>query len=60
MSGGGNFQKNIINFIRYQPVQAYLGGATFLYATRWYQTQTTYNYWFGRIEFDRRVERGQL
>lgn len=60
MSGGGNYQKMVIDAMRYKPVQCYLGGAAFLYALHWYQTQTTYNYWFGKIEYQRRVERSEI
>lgn len=38
----------------------YMGGATFMYGLRWYETQTTFNYWFGKIEFERRVARHQI
>jgi hypothetical protein len=51
MSGGGNYKATIINLFLHKPVQTYLGGATFLYSLRWYQTQATYNYWFGKNEF---------
>jgi len=60
MSGGGGAKTAVINFLLHKPVHAYLGGATFLYAARWYQTQTTFNYWFGKIEFERRLERGRI
>jgi hypothetical protein len=60
MSGGGNFQKHIIDAMRYKPVHCYLGGAVFLFALRQYQTQSTYNYWFGKIEFQRRLERKEI
>jgi hypothetical protein len=51
MSGGGGYSKKVINFFLNKPVHAYLGIAGGLYGYRWYQTQTTYNYWFGKIEF---------
>ena len=60
MSGGGAYQKAVINLFLHKPVHAYLGGAAFLYAFRWYSTKTTYNYWFGKVEFERRLERGQI
>lgn len=60
MAGGGGFKKKAINFVLHKPVHAYLGGATFLYAWRQYQTQTTFNYWFGKIEMQRRIERGTI
>ena len=46
--------------LRHKPVQVYLGGAAVLHMARWYQTQTTFNYWFGKIEFERRKERSQI
>lgn len=60
MSGGGGFKKQIIDTIIHKPVQLYLVGGAFLYATRSYQTQTTFNYWFGKCEFERRLAKGQL
>ena len=60
MAGGGNYTLKTINFVRRNSVQVYLGGAAALYGIRWYQTKSCYNYWFGKIEFDRRVERNQL
>lgn len=60
MSGGGGFQKKIINLFLHKPVHMYMGGATFLYGLRWYETQTTFNFWFGKVEFERRVARHQL
>ena len=50
----------LINFLVQKPHLAYVGGAAFLGAVRWYSTQTNYNYWFGKIEFERRLERNQL
>ena len=60
MSGGGAQKKMIVDFLVQKPVHAYIGMGAFLYACRWYSTQTTYNYWFGKNEYERRVERGQL
>ena len=58
--GGGGLKMKAINLMLNKPVACYLGGATLLYMHRWYATQTTYNYWFGQIEFNRRQERNQL
>lgn len=58
--GGGGAKKLIINFVLDKPVQAYLGGAAFLWAARKYQTISTYNTYFGKFDFQRKVERGQL
>jgi len=58
--GGGGYQKMVINFLVKKPVHAYVGGATFLYALRQYNTKSTYNYWFGKIHMDRMIAREQL
>lgn len=50
----------LINAVLHKPLQLYFGTATFLFAWRYYQTQKTYNYWFGRVEFSRRLERKQI
>ena len=60
MSGGGGLKKQFIDTLLHKPVQVYLVGGALLYAVRTYQTQTTYNYWFGRCEFERRVAKGQI
>ena len=58
--GGGGLKMKVINFMLDKPVAVYLGGAAFLHTYRWYSTKTTYNYWFGKIEFQRRLERHQI
>ena len=58
--GGGGLKMKAINFALTKPVAVYLGTASALYGYRWYQTKTTYNYWFGQIEFNRRIARKQL
>lgn len=58
--GGGGLKMKAINLVLNKPVAVYLGGGALLYSYRWYQTKTTYNYWFGQIEFNRRMERNQL
>jgi len=60
MSGGGGLKNQFFNTLLFKPVQLYLGGAVFLYALRNYQTKSTFNYWFGKNEFERRVANGQL
>ena len=61
MAGGGPDVKGmIINALINKPVQCWLGGAAFLHIVRWYKTQTTYNYWFGKCEFDRMVAKGKI
>ena len=54
MSGGGGLKKSVINALLFQPVQVYLFGAALCFLKRTYDTQTTFNYWFGRCEFERR------
>ena len=58
--GGGGYQKMVINFLVKKPVHAYVGGAAFLYAFRTYQTNSMYNYWFGKIHMERMIARGQI
>ena len=60
MAGGGGLKKKVINYVLDNPVKAYIGGAAFLCGVRWFQTRTTYKYHFGKIDFDRRLERGEL
>lgn len=60
MAGGGGAKKKIINFLLDKPVQAYLGGGALLFLYRRYQTNATYNYHFGKFDFQRRVERNEL
>jgi len=58
--GGGGFKKVAINFVLDHPVQAYLGGGALCFAYRQYQIRSTYNYYFGKFEFERKLERGEL
>jgi len=60
MSGGGGLKKTVVDTLIHKPVQVYLGGAAFVYAVRQYQTQTTFNYWFGKAEFERRLAKGTI
>ena len=60
MAGGGGYKKKVIDTILHKPVQVYLTGGAFLYMLRSYQVQTTYNYWFGKCEFERRVAKGLI
>ena len=57
---GPDFKKIIITFVTQKPVQAYLGGGAILGLHRYYDTRTTYNYWFGRFEYERRINRNQI
>ena len=58
--GGGGLKMKAINLVLNKPVAVYLGGAASLQGLRMYQTKTTYNYWFGQIDFERRLARKQL
>ena len=60
--GGGGFgiMKKMTNMYVHQPVYLFVGGGALLHSFRYYQTQTTYNKWFGKAEFERRLERNQL
>ena len=59
MSGGG-MKKQVIDTLIHKPVQVYLVGGAVLYSLRTYQTRTTFNYWFGKCEFERRDAKGLI
>lgn len=50
----------IIYWARFKPIHLYFGLGAFFQMMRWYSTQTTFNYHFGKIEFQRRLERKQI
>ena len=58
--GGGGLKLKVINFMLDKPAVCYLGGAAVLHSYRWYQTKTTYNYWFGKNEFERRFKEATI
>ena len=58
--GGGAYKKLVIDFMVKKPHFVFIGGAAALHSIRYYSTQSTYNYWFGKIEYERRMERGAL
>lgn len=60
MSGGGGAKKFIINLLIDHPEKVYVGGGAFLYFYRWYAINSTYNQYFGKFDFQRKLERGQL
>jgi hypothetical protein len=60
MSGGGGAKKFIVTMFVDHPGKVYLGGAAFLYFQRLWATQQAYNSYFGKIDFQRRRERGEL
>ncbi len=58
--GGGGFKKLLINFIVDKPAQAYLSGGALLFMINRTRAQSNYAYYFGKFEFERRVERNML
>ena len=58
--GGGGAKKLVINFLIDNPGKVYLGGAGFLYFYNKIQAQSTYNTYFGKFDFQRKLERNQL
>ena len=57
MSGGLGIGKKFFNIYVHYPVHLFVGVGAFLQSWRYYSTQTTYNKWFGKAEFERRLER---
>ena len=53
--GGGGIGKRVINYVVDNPANIYLGGAALLWSIRNVQIRQTYNYYFGRFEFERRL-----
>lgn len=60
MAGGGGLKKVVLNYIVDNPAKVYLAGGAFLYAFRRYETQKQYNQFFGKFDFQRRLERNEL
>ncbi len=60
MSGGGGAKKFIVTMFVDHPGKVYLGGAAFLYFYRMYATRSAYNSYFGKFDFQRKLERGEL
>ena len=60
MSGGGGLKKTVIDTLVNKPVQVYLVGGAMVYGIRTIKTQMTYNYWFGKAEFERRLANNQI
>jgi hypothetical protein len=56
----GGCKEKIVNLFVKTPVQMYLGLGYTVCGLQWYRTQKTYGWWFGKIDMDRRKERGQL
>ena len=53
-------KKFAINQVVHNSVRTYFVGATLFGMNQWYARQTTFNLWFGKVEMDRRIDRGQL
>ena len=60
MSGGGGAKKFLVTMFVDHPGKVYLGGAAFLYLHRVWATQKAYNSYFGKFDFQRRLERHSL
>ena len=60
MAGGGNAKKLIIDFVVDNPGKVYLGGAALIYFYRTFAINQNYNYFFGKFDFQRKRERGEL
>ena len=60
MAGFSVVTDKIIYWCRFKPLHLYFGLGAFFQLSRWYSTQKAFNYHFGRIEFQRRLERNQI
>jgi len=60
MSGGGGAKKFLVTMFVDHPGKVYLGGAAFLYFQRLWATHQTYNSYFGKFDFQRKLERNEL
>ena len=61
MAGGGlPVKKWAVTAFKDHPVKTYLIGGAFLFLMRQYQIRSTYNWHFGKFEFERRKEKGLL
>lgn len=60
MSGGGGAKKMLIGLLLDHPVKVYLGVGAGLWLHRQMQIRQTYNYHFGKFDFQRKLEKGQL
>ena len=56
----GKYKKMAILFTVDNPHVVYLAGGLSLWAFRKYQVANTYNYWFGKCEFERRVAANRI
>ncbi len=53
-------KKFFINQAVNNTVRSYFVVAGLMGANQYYNRQTTFNYWFGKIEMERRIDRNQL
>ncbi len=60
MAGGGGAKKFLVNMFVDHPGKVYLGGAALLYFYRYFATQSAYTTHFGKIDFQRKLERNEL
>ena len=60
MAGGLPVKKWVLTACLDHPVKTYLTLGTLLYAFRQYQIRSTYNWHFGKFEFERQREAGKL
>ena len=58
MAGGGGAKKLIVNMLVDKPAQCYVGGGFVIWAYRKYSIHQQYSTWFGKFDFQRKVERG--
>ena len=56
----GGVKDKVITMVRMYPVQVYLGLGCTLLGVREIQTRMCFNWWFGKFEFQRRLERGKI
>ena len=53
-------KKNIMFALIHRPMHTYLIGGVFFYMLREYQVKKSYNYWFGKFEFERKLIEGKI
>ena len=56
----GGMKTKFLDFVRANPVQVYLGLGVTLMGVRELQTRMMFNYWFGKFEYQRRLERNKI
>ena len=53
-------KKFVVNQIVNHPTRTYFVLASFFGCRQYMNRQSTYNYWFGKVEMERRLERNML